>query len=275
MFIKSKLIIVITLITLLISCDFNKSKLTYNKILDSNKEYIVVLMAGQSNMIGLGDVKDLDNPNLPTNISYFNYSADSQLKELPYNFGPEVGIAKRLNTEFPQLNFIFIKYAIGDSSINEWLPNVESKITRHVDFGDIYGEFLKMTDSITAKYKTQNLAFLWMQGETDAKFKNTSKTYESNFRKLIENIRKDFDDSNLPILFGKVNTNRDDFKYVSDIQRAQRNIEKSTPNTYLIDTNTIEKQKDSLHYSSLGLLNLGKDYGDILRTIIKENIKTQ
>jgi hypothetical protein len=275
MFIKSKLIIVITLITLLISCDFNKSKLTYNKILDSNKEYIVVLMAGQSNMIGLGDVKDLDNPNLPTNISYFNYSADSQLKELPYNFGPEVGIAKRLNTEFPQLNFIFIKYAIGDSSINEWLPNVESKITRHVDFGDIYGEFLKMTDSITAKYKTQNLAFLWMQGETDAKFKNTSKTYESNFRKLIENIRKDFDDSNLPILFGKVNTNRDDFKYVSNIQRAQRNIEKSTPNTYLIDTNTIEKQKDSLHYSSLGLLNLGKDYGDILRTIIKENIKTQ
>jgi hypothetical protein len=271
MSLKNKLIFAIKSLLLLISCDQNKPRLNYNMSLDINKEYYVVLMAGQSNMVGLGDVKYLENRNLPENTIYFNHSTNTRLKKLlNHKFGPEVGLAKRLNEEFPHLNFIFIKYAIGGSSINDWLPHVESKIKRDVDFGDLYGEFFNMTDSITAKYNTKPLAFLWMQGETDARYKNTSNSYEDNLKSLINKIREDFDSPNLPIIYGKVNPNTDGHNYVSNIQFAQEKIKNTIPNTYLIDTEHLDKLTDKVHYSSSGLLNLGEDFGIVLSKVLKE-----
>jgi hypothetical protein len=269
-----KLILVLKFLILLLSCNNDKPKLKYNKDLDKSKEYYVVLMAGQSNMVGLGEVKDLDNCYLPNNVSYFNYSTNSHLKEFSnYYFGPEVGLAKRLNKEFPNLNFIFVKFAIGSSSINEWLPNVESKIYRKVDFGDLYDKFYKMTDSVTKNFNTKTLALLWMQGETDARYKSTSDDYENNFKLFISKVRKDYNNHNLPIVFGKVNPYSENHKYVSQIQLAQKNIINSLPNTYMIETETLDKQKDNVHYSSSGLLKLGEAYGDVLCLILKNEIE--
>ena len=274
MTLKSKFILAIKSLFLFLSCNQDRQELNYSSDLNKNKTYHVVLMAGQSNMVGLGDVKDLDNYTLPENISYFNYSTNTHLKELSnYNFGPEVGLAQRLNQGFPDLNFIFIKFAIGGSSINEWLPSVESKIERKVDFGDLYGEFYKMVDDITKNHNTINLAFLWMQGETDARHESTSNDYETNFKSLISKVRNDFGDSNLPIVYGKVNPNIKNHKHLSTIQLAQKKINQSVANTYLINTETFNKQPDNVHYSSLGLLHLGKAYGDILSAILKDKTK--
>lgn len=267
---KSFSIYALIYLILLTSCDFNKQKLIYNKELDSNKKYQVILMAGQSNMVGLGKVKHLTNFNLPDNISLFDYSTDTDLKELPYNFGPEVGLARRLNKEFPDTNFILIKYAIGGSSINEWLSTVESKIKRPTDFGNIYGKFLEFSNTITKNYNTTNLAFLWMQGETDTAYNSTAKTYDTNLKLLISNVRNDFNDPNLPVLIGEINPKSEQYKYVQIVQNAQHRISESLPNTYLIETKTLEKSKDSVHYTSLGLLKLGDNFGDILSKLIKQ-----
>ena len=269
--IKSKLAahLIITLL-LFTSCDFNQQKLIYNQELDHSKEYQVILMAGQSNMVGLGEIKELNNFNLPENISLFDYSADTDLHQLPYNFGPEVGLARRLNKEFPDTNFILIKYAIGGSSINEWLPTVESKIERPTDFGNIYGKFLEFSNTTLKNHNTTNLAFLWMQGETDTASNSTAKPYGTHLKLLIRNIRRDFNDPNLPVLIGEINPKSEQYKYVQTVQNAQHRINESVPNTYLIKTNTLEKFRDSVHYSSLGLLKLGDDFGNTISKIITQ-----
>ena len=269
--IKSKLAahLIITLL-LFTSCDFNQQKLIYNQELDHSKEYQVILMAGQSNMVGLGEVKELNNFNLPENISLFDYSADTDLQQLPYNFGPEVGLARRLNKEFPDTNFILIKYAIGGSSINEWLPTIESKIKRPTDFGNIYGKFLEFSNTTLKNHNTTNLAFLWMQGETDTASNSTAKPYGTHLKLLIRNTRRDFNDANLPVLIGEINPKSEQYKYVQTVQNAQHRINESVPNTYLIKTNTLEKFRDSVHYSSLGLLKLGDDFGNTINKIITQ-----
>lgn len=256
-------------LTMFCGCNYNKPKLKYNNKLSKDKFYYVILMAGQSNMAGLGDIKDLTNPNLPDNVSFFNYSTDTQLKELSYNFGPEVGLAQRLNEEFPDLDFIFIKYAIGGSSIEEWLPNVESKIQRKVDFDSIYVDFLKTSNKVISKYNAKILAFLWMQGEQDACYESTSKSYEVNFTSFINTVRSDFENQNLPIVFGKINPKSDAFKYVQNIQNAQYNVFIKIPNTFYINTDSVEKHKDNIHYSSLGYLILGRKFGDVACEILK------
>ncbi|MUU77208.1 sialate O-acetylesterase [Winogradskyella endarachnes] len=266
--VKSKVQFFFLILIALFSCNHQKEKLGYQTTLDINKEYYVIYLAGQSNMAGLGNVSQLTDKTLPNNVSFFNYSTDTKLNSLPYNFGPEVGLAKKLNEKFPNLNFIFIKYAISGSSISEWLPNVESQIERNIDFGEIYLNFLKMSKSITDNYKTQNLAFIWMQGEADACYKNTSKSYETYLKSLIDRVRKDFNNDNLPFIFGKVNTEHKIFKFVPEIQQAQLHINSLITNTYLIDTDNLEKLNDNIHYSTQGQLDLGKAFGTTVNELI-------
>lgn len=265
-----RLFLSITLVTLVISCDTNKKKLLYNNTLEKSKKYYVVLMAGQSNMIGLSDVSDLNTYSLPNNITYFNYSANTQLKKMPdTNFGPEVGVSRILHKEFEDLNFILIKYAVGDSSIEEWLSNGSSQIKRKVNFSNFYEKFYKNAQNIIKDYNTEVIALLWMQGETDARYKKNAKNYERNFNLLIKKFRQDFNDSILPIIFGKVNPKTKIYKFLDEVQDAQNNILKSLDNSYIIETDSFQKQTDGVHYSSQGILELGTEYGNILSEILK------
>ncbi|NRD23505.1 hypothetical protein HNV10_09660 [Winogradskyella litoriviva] len=274
---RNKIIYALKSLIILSSCNENKQRLNYNSNLDVNKNYQVILMAGQSNMVGLGEVSELSSFYLPNNITYHNYSANTRLKRLlNYSFGPEVGLSRVLNDSFPALNFLIIKYAVGGSSITDWLPEVDSNIKRSVDFGNLYGKFIKMTDSLTFKYKTKPIAFLWMQGETDARYKFNSESYEENFKLLINKVRKDFKNPDLPVIYGKVNPKTNEHKFVSNIQKAQSAISLSVPNTFYINTDQLSKQPDNLHYDASGLLRLGDKYGEIVALLLKnKELETQ
>jgi hypothetical protein len=46
-------------------------------------------------------------------------------------------------------------------------------------------------------------------------------------------------------------------------------ISQELPNTYLIDTDDLEKWEDDLHYSSNGQIDLGVKFGEMLTEHIK------
>ncbi len=243
----------------------------YQKI--NKDKYRLIILAGQSNMVGAGSKQDIEMPAVSENIEYYNFGKGMDLKKASDNsFGPEVGIMEELSKHFPKEKFLLIKYAIGGASMYGWSPERDEEKVKEMG----YPRFGKMSDSLF-KYTSRAIkdkqviptAFVWMQGETDARFIKAGEEYASNFSKLIDAVRKECKTENLPIIFGKVNPTPKRYIGLAGLQESQNYVNDHVQDTYLVDTEGLEKRSDSLHYSSLGQLELGHRFGKILVDLIK------
>ena len=103
-----------------------------------------------------------------------------------------------------------------------------------------------------------------MQGEEDSSYIGLGKDYKRNFMNLINSLRQDFNNNKLPIIYGDINLPVQKYPAVNHVKKAQYSILHEIDNTYLIKTGDLEKEDDQLHFSSNGLLVLGKRFGNIL-----------
>ncbi len=248
-----------------------KLPIKYSYNISDKKEYKIVLMGGQSNMVGKGKIEVLNKMNFK-NISYFDFGLEPNFINPIDNFGPEVGVAEELNNNFPNENFILIKYAIGGSSLLDWSPNYskeKAEITGYPEFGNMYEKLLNKIDSVTAGLNYEIVALLWMQGERDARIPEAGKDYYNNFKLLISSLRNDLNSPNLPIIYGKISPPKDKYPAVDTVVSAQLKINQDLHNMYIISTDDIEKWDDNTHYSSNGQLELGREFGSKLVEILE------
>ena len=263
----------LTLAVGLFGCKTSAPTLRYSSKPEKNKTYHVILMGGQSNMVGQGNISDLEKTKLPRKIEYFNFGRSASLLQHSDKFGPEVGIAWVLSEQFPNQRFLLIKYAIGGASLLDWAPDYDAEkaeITGNARFGNMYADLLKVTDSICSGFDTKLTALLWMQGERDARIPEAGKEYEQNFKAFIEAIRQDTQTPELPIIFGSVNPSEARYPAVATVREAQQQIDQQLPQTILIDTDSLEKWDDDVHYSSAGILELGYLFGEALADVLNE-----
>jgi len=263
----------LALVLSIFGCKSSAPTLRYSSNPKKNITYHVVLMGGQSNMVGQGRIKDLEDTKLPRQVKYFNFGRSASLKQPTDTFGPEVGIARVLSQKFPDEHFLLIKYAIGGASLLDWAPNYDTEkaeITGNAHFGNMYADLIRITDSICSGYNTKLTALLWMQGERDARIPEAGKDYEQNFETFINAFRRDTQMPELPIIYGSVNPPEDRYAAVETVREAQQNINRQMPNTILVNTDELEKWDDDVHYSSSGILQLGRLFGEALTDILQE-----
>ncbi len=173
-----------------------------------NRESFVILMGGQSNMAGHGKVVELEKWEIPSNVKFFDVDKSLTSMGPLKNFGPEVGLWKKISKEYPEKNFIIIKYAKSGASMLDWSPNYnkdKAKITGHPHFGNMFKTFIHNIDSITKNRNTEFLALLWMQGERDAKIPQAGKEYYQNFTSFIQQIGQETSTENLSVIYGLIN----------------------------------------------------------------------
>jgi lysophospholipase L1-like esterase len=233
---------------------------------------LLLLMGGQSNMVGLGKKTDLKNKNLPQNIQFINEGLNARLKKNQQLFGPEYGLAAQLNEKFPHQHFTLIKYAIGGASLLDWAPNYSSekaKITGHPEFGNLFAQFFQQIDSLQQVSAVEPAALLWMQGERDARIPEAGKDYYEHFKQFIHAFRKKIGNPQLPILIGKVNPPENRYPALEMVRAAQLRLSKELENVFLIETDDLSKLNDNLHYDTQGQLELGKRYGNVLIDILE------
>ena len=268
------LLLYITLIVSMFGCKTSAPTLRYSDKPKKNKTYHVILMGGQSNMVGQGRITELEKAKLPRQVRYFNFGRSASLVQHADTFGPEVGIAEVLSEQFPDENFLLIKYAIGGASLLDWAPDYDphkAEITGNAHFGNMYADLLSVTDSICSGYQTKLRALLWMQGERDARIPEAGKDYQKNFEAFINAIRKDTETPGLPIIYGSVNPPQSRYAAVETVRRAQNNINRQIPGTILINTDDLEKYEDEVHYSTAGQLELGRRFGRALAALLQNN----
>lgn len=239
------------------------------------KKAKIIILAGQSNAVGVGYVKYLEKHFTHEKVEEFKKGYDGVLinyysHDMKNNgfarttvncaeknkdtFGPEVGIADLLSKKYPNEKIFIVKAAVGGTNIfYDWLPpscageyNKES-----FGFGDEENEYYRkggwcfnelvkvLGESISILknqgYEPEICAFCWMQGESDAFETETVENYGMRY----ENLLKDLNDA-----FGRYMKNciyvdagiSEIWPYYREINAWKEKHAKETPDSFYIDT---------------------------------------
>ena len=230
-------------------------------IRSSSPRPLMILLGGQSNMVGQGISEPQES--YPANIHYFNFGQNGKGEIISDKFGPEKSLADELAAYKPGLHRpkFLLKYAIGGSSLLDWAPEYskeKAKITGNERFGNMFETFFQYIDSIREFHDPEIKALLWMQGERDARIPEAGRDYYVNFKKFIEEFRKRLGDENLPIIFARVNPPIERYPALEIVNEAQRRIAEEMEGVYMIETEGLAKYEDEVHYNSEGQIELGK-----------------
>lgn len=173
-----------------------------------NKKAKIIVLAGQSNAVGVGHVKYLPKHFDQTTINRFTNGYDNILinfnshdiksggfvkttlgctERSKRTLGPEVGIAQTLSQKYPGEKFYIVKCAFGGTNLfHDWLSpsggedyskashNIEENQDEHYrKAGWCWNELTAIMSESLGLFENNGvdpeiIAFCWMQGESDA-----------------------------------------------------------------------------------------------------------
>jgi len=203
--------------------------------LSNAQEADVIIMAGQSNMMGTANAES----DLPTELQseqsdlYISglllTNSDWELMDAPNTgvygnniefegFGPEITFARRVADTTGRPIFI-LKWALGGHDLDDGFLGQNGK-GEDALYNYLVREKSKIENNLLSQYGlTANYkAFLWMQGESDANAELSVK-YRDNLDILFNRVRQDFK-ADLPVIIGRISdfTTTDDWNRVRDAQ---------------------------------------------------------
>ena len=254
------------------------------------KRATVIILGGQSNASGASLDEYLKKTASPEKYAEYERGYDnvfinyiSGLKksgefvkcsvrqgELEDGFGPELGIADKLNELYPDETFFIIKCAFGGSNLyRQWLSPTSFGKT-----GELYHTFSRFVKANLEYLKSKNYdisieAMCWMQGESDSFSIDTAEDYEKNLKNLIKDIRKDFkafaSDDGIAFVDAYIAENPTYWVHYEVVNAAKRSVSASSELNALVDTVlhglTCEGEPlgspDLAHYDSESQIKLG------------------
>jgi hypothetical protein len=228
---------------------------------------LIFLLAGQSNMVGYGNVSLLsgDVRSLPANVSIWQEDEWRPMKAEGKTFGPEISFAHALAVSLPKERIGIVKYAKGGTAIAEWSPT---------DPGSLYGGLMrKYRSARAAAPKSRPAAILWMQGEADAKQPDPASLYSGKLRDLVAASRDEVKEANCAFLCGQINPSSETFPHVLAVRVAQADLPKQVRWFGLVSTDGLSKNPDNLHYDTAGQWELGRRYARAYLELQKRRLK--
>ena len=212
-----------------------------------NKDTDIIIIAGQSNALGLSPAPE--NRNKPffgaLTRCAFGLGKDEN------RFGLEMGAAEVLHNK--NGNFGIIKYASdGTSLYDRWLPPLGE------DFNGLIGAAERgLSAFIKAGFWPRVRALLWMQGENDAIYREQAKAYEENLFSFIAAVRKNLDNE-IVFSLGETNPHNAVLHYAADVNAAKQKAANKLHNVFFIPTGDLTGLIDNYHYRADEELALGK-----------------
>ena len=244
----------------------------------------VFILAGQSNMEGLGETRRVPEPfrQRPENVTlYLQGEPVGLLSE--ETFGPEVTFALARAATWPDSEIVLIKFASSGSSLFAWDPDwrwIEAALTENADVGSLYDRMLNQIETIVEslggeRAREEEVLFsgvLWMQGERDAMYPESAERYGENLDHFIDRLRSDLNTPDLPFVFGRINPEAELFPFVEAGRSAQEGTADRVPGTRMISTEGLSKMSDGVHYDTPGQLELGSRFDAGFSALVRAGV---
>ncbi len=243
--------------------------------------YDVYLLAGQSNMDGRGDADDLSETQrrCPADAMIFyrnpphasdgwsplatGFSVPPKFKgALPSTkFGPEIGFAATVARSTTANKLGLIKGAKGGTSLRvDWNPGRAGEPDSQ---GPCYRDFIETIELATSELTDKGHSYvirglLWHQGESDSR--SSEQRYRMRLTELINRIRQDVGNPDLPVVIGEVfdNGRRD------TVRAAQRGVGSSMANVEVAPARGLTTWDEGTHLDAQSQWQLGQRFATAL-----------
>lgn len=183
------------------------------------------------------------------------------------HFGPEMGFAARLSDLQPHMPIAIIKHGRGGSCLaTDWNPRGDGA-------AGYYDKMIQQVRSALGRLEEREIrytikGFVWMQGEGDAIHRTDAESYRDGLSNLISAIRVEVGKRELPAVIGRIGIGSANpaMLYSSVVRQAQDAMARDDTHTSLVDTDDLPL-RDSVHYDSSGLLELGRRFADTIKRL--------
>lgn len=260
----------------------------------------VYILSGQSNMQGIGKLKNLGETFKKPRQNTFFWNGKNFEKLIPGktktsarkpDFGPEMGFSYMMEKMRPNRKIYLIKhYASGQPlhygwNGNNWVNNKKAPNRWNFYPGDKQNSpkmglhYRNLKNIFTAalnslkkqKIDYQIKGFVWMQGEQDTKNPLSAKEYTKCLKQLKMMVEKDSNSpAPLPMVFGQVcpyTPARKRFTNRVELRQSQANAhyksghKDSIPGVFMVPTEGMPLLNDTVHYNAEGQIMLGMEFG--------------
>lgn len=242
------------------------------------------ILAGQSNMQGVGDLSTAEEPSIQVNS--FGYDEQWHIASEPlhwlldsidpvHHLGLEgkrleegriaakkgavvgAGLGLPFAKEMARITGVpvgLVPCAHGGTSMEQWDPAKKEQGGNSL-YGSMYRRFVATGSKVTG--------VLWYQGESDAG-KQAAPLFHDKFAQFVASVRKDFHDSDLPFYFVQIGrfVVRDENPYWNVIREQQRLCSLEIPNCRMVAAIDLDLD-DLIHVSTDGHKRLGKRLANI------------
>ncbi|MCK5797123.1 MAG: hypothetical protein KAI47_08070 [Deltaproteobacteria bacterium] len=244
---------------------------------NGNPELQVLILAGQSNMVGLGYTKLLsaaDRASVPNAYIYYDdgpHPNTNTQKWMPLQsgfgvandrFGPEVGFGHRLRTLWPQGAFAIIKVAVGGTAIKDrWAARK----------GDLYKLLIATVKaqmaSLHKTWQPRLVGFVWMQGESDGTNHSAAAAYKGRLDTFITDVRQDLSAPALPFVAGLISPHAG-WPYANLVRDGTAALRAPQQPMEVVEAADLPRDPaDTVHYDTNGSLALGRRFAEAIAAI--------
>lgn len=235
----------------------------------SNGLHLFILM-GQSNMAGRGEIAPIDTVVHPNVIMLTqDYEWESAREPLHFDkpdvvgVGPGLAFGKTMAETFPDITIGLIPCAAGGSSINKWQPGALHDQTQSYPYDDM----IKRTQFALNSGVLNGI--IWHQGESDSNQENY-RVYEQHLVNLIERLRREFNNPNLPFVAGELGSFYAEKKpYADSINAIIHAIPQKVTQTAFVEADDLTDLGDETHFDSKSARVLGKRYANAMVKLLK------
>jgi hypothetical protein len=169
---------------------------------------------------------------------------------------------------------VLFKAAHGGTSQLVWQQELDQaridrlKLSHDQRVGHAYAQLIAAWKKTFPDGRVKPAAFLWMQGESDARVPELAKDYAQHLMNLMASLRRDLDAPQMKAIIAEINpakaTPVSPFPCVDEIRAAQRALPAKDPLSICISTDGLTKDKDQVHYDTAGQNGLGLRFAEAL-----------
>ncbi|MGI9392802.1 MAG: sialate O-acetylesterase [Parvibaculales bacterium] len=281
------------------------------------EEYKLYLLAGQSNMVGLGKNEDLPRAykgkinnvmifhgttgvdNMPYNPKKFRagqgkwsklreghgggFSSNGKSNIYVKRFGAELSFGKTIAELNPNSKIAIIKYARGATALyntkerNNWAEDFEGLNQYDYALDTIRNAFaISDIDGDGERDTLIPSGIIWMQGEADSRWVESSNAYKDNLQRLMNALRAALRLDDVPVVIGKTSNaitkrGKPKLAYGHIVQEKQKEFAENDVCAHLVsEIDDYKMLPDNLHYTSKSYLRMGEDFAKAVHRLEKK-----
>ncbi|WP_176954324.1 sialate O-acetylesterase [Niabella drilacis] len=248
----------ILLVSLLLSCSPPGRTGSVQKEKGRPGNYQVYLLMGQSNMAGRGILTGEYTGIRAERVLMLDRENEWVPARHPLHFdkpkvagvGPGLSFGAALAKVYSKDTIGLVPCAVGGTAISKWEPGAFDEVTRTHPYDDA---ILRLK---AARKRGVIKGVIWLQGEGDSN-PVSAKKYLARLTALIERIRKEAGDPELPFVVGELGRYRTQYRLVNE-QLAL--LPKTVPFTLVVSSEGLVHKGDTTHFDSPSATEYGRRF---------------